>query len=317
MTAGREHEQRLGLFGTQVRLLVGAPTAPSAFPAGLACARAVALLRRHQARLTRFDADSELSLLNADPREAVEVSSLTARAVEAALWAARRSGGLVDPVVLDAMESAGYARSRAGQERGPLTAALALAPARAPAVPAPGAAWRRISVAGDVVSRPAGTRLDLGGTAKGLAADRAAALLDGHATFAVDAGGDIVIGGTAGTPRQVTVDDPLRGGAAHTFELAAGAVATSGLATRVWSDGERFSHHLIDPATGRPAWTGVIQATAVAATGLEAETLAKTALLRGPSEGLDVLERNGGVLITDDGEVLVAGSLGAKREVAA
>ena len=67
------------------------------------------------------------------------------------------------------------------------------------------------------------------------------------------------------------------------LRLATGAVATSGLNVRLWrrADGTP-AHHLLDPATGDPAWTGVVGATALAPTALEAETLAKAALLSGP-----------------------------------
>ena len=166
--------------------------------------------------------------------------------------------------------------------------------------------------------RPAGVRLDLGGTAKGLAADRAAAHLARQTTFAIDAGGDIVLGGASGLARRVSVANPLEPGtAALDFELISGAVATSGLATRVWRTPTGYAHHLIDPSTCRPAWTGVIQATAVAGTGLEAEALAKTALLSGPEAGLDLLRPAGGVLVLDDGEVLVAGAPGLAQRAAA
>ena len=85
-----------------------------------------------------------------------------------------------------------------------------------------------------------------------------------------------------------------------------GAVATSGLRTRIWGTDEGFAHHLIDPARGTPAWTGVIQATALAPTALEAETLAKIALLRGRRAGREMLAQRGGALILDDGRVLLA-----------
>jgi thiamine biosynthesis lipoprotein len=97
----------------------------------------------------------------------------------------------------------------------------------------------------------------------------------------------------------------VTGSTAHTLLVRDGGVATSGIDVRVWErdDGE-FGHHLIDPATGRPAWTGLIAATAVAPTALEAEALAKAALLSGPAGGRRLLAtRHGGVLIHDDGEV--------------
>ena len=133
-----------------------------------------------------------------------------------------------------------------------------------------------------MIRLPAGVRLDLGGSAKGLAADLAADLLAGHPGYAVDAGGDIRIGGTQPAPRAVHIQHPLHDEIAHSFTVTTGAVATSGLQTRVWHTEDGFAHHLIDPARGTPAWTGVIQASALAPTALEAETLAKTALLRGP-----------------------------------
>lgn len=317
-TAVREHERLLALFGTSVRLLAGPPARGISPPAQLASAAAEALLRRHHRALTRFDAHSELSLVNADPTPARRVSELTAAAIAAALWAAERSGGLVDPTLLGPLEHAGYAHSRAGAEPAPLRDALRSAPARRPAAPAPDEPWRAIATTGDTVSRPAGMRLDLGGTAKGLAADRAAALLARQTTFAVDAGGDIVLGGASGVARQVSVAHPLEPDtAALDFELVRGAVATSGLATRVWRTPSGYAHHLIDPSTGLPAWTGVIQATAVASTGLEAETLAKSALLSGPEAGFAMLHPAGGVLVLDDGEVLVAGALRRPLKAAA
>jgi len=305
----REVERRLDLFGTSVRILVGGP-APEGEPSPeLAAAVAQAVLQGCQRELTRFDPDSELSRLNADPRPAHVTSKLVAGAVAAAVGAAERSDGLVDPTLLGAMEDVGYAGSRAGVEPASLGDALQVAPARRQAAPAREPAWRWIAVIGREVRRPAGLRLDLGGTAKGFAADRAAAALRNQHTFAVDAGGDIVMGGRGGVPRTVTIAHPLEGGRAIQFVLAAGAVATSGLGTRIWRTETGFAHHLLDPSTGQPAWTGVIQATALASNGLEAETLAKTALLSGPDQGLQLLERTGGALVLDDGRIVLAGPL--------
>ena len=106
------------------------------------------------------------------------------------------------------------------------------------------------------------------------------------------------------------IADPLTGGGLRQeFTLAEGAVATSGIGTRLWEIGNGYAHHLLDPSTGRPAWTGVIQATALAPTAVEAEARAKTALLRGAREGIAVLERHGGVLLLDDGSLRTAGRL--------
>jgi thiamine biosynthesis lipoprotein len=310
-----ERELRLKLFGTTVRILVGG--LPSGAHPVLAASGAAAILGRHQRALTRFEPDSELSRLNGDPAPVRVVSELTAGAVRAGLSAAQRSGGLVDPTLLGALEAAGYARSRNGAEPASLRDALRSAPERRPAGAASRPAWREVSVHGHEVRRPPGVRLDLGGTAKGLAADRAAALLAGHDTFAIDAGGDLVLGGRSGAPRTVAVADPLDAARVARFELAAGAVATSGIGTRVWRTETGFAHHLLDPATGLPAWTGVIQATALGGDCVEAELLAKTALLSGPARGAELLERNGGVLVLDDGEIVLAGALRERTRAAA
>jgi thiamine biosynthesis lipoprotein len=263
------------------------------------------LLDRFDAALSRFDPDSELSVFNRDPRSAVPASALLRSAVRASLWAARRSGGLVDPTLLGDLERHGYRTSLAGAAAPPVRAALAAAPERRPASARPDARWQAVSIddAGACIVRPPGLRLDTGGTTKGLAADGVALLLDGDEQFVVDCAGDLRI--RALTPLDVTVEHPLTGEAAHTLRIADGAVATSGIGRRLWElpDGAGFAHHLIDPATGAPAWTGLLSATALAPTALEAETLAKTALLAGPRAARELLCASGGVLVHDDGDV--------------
>ena len=118
--------------------------------------------------------------------------------------------------------------------------------------------------------RPPGLRLDSGGVAKGLFADLLALELGAHDAFAVDCAGDLRVGGAAGMVRPVRVADPFDGHTLHIFELVDRGVATSGIGRRSWLDGDaRPAHHLLDPTTGRPAFTGVVQATAVGLRPLE------------------------------------------------
>jgi thiamine biosynthesis lipoprotein len=238
----------------------------------------------------------------------VRVSTQLAAALEAALETARLTDGLVDPTLLQELERAGYATSRVGVEPANLREALAAAPPRTAARPRREAPWRRVEIVGGYVRRPAGMRFDLGGSAKGLAADSAAALLADHDSFAVDVGGDIAFGGQADLPRIVVVQHPFDHRRDLRFPLVRGAIATSGLASRVWeTPGGGFAHHLMNPSTGEPAWTGVIQATALAPTAVAAEALAKAALLAGPEAGRLLLAAHGGALVLDDGRVSVAG----------
>jgi FAD:protein FMN transferase len=283
-------------MGTQVRLLA-APGAP------LPAARA--LVEDLEARLSRFDPGSELSLLNEDPREAVPASPALRDAVKVALAGAAATGGLADPTLLGAVVRAGYSRSLVGRPRADLAQALAAAPPALPGAPDPAADWRRIHVddrAGTVI-RPAGVRIDVGGSAKGFAADRAAALLAPHGPCAADVGGDMRVHGT----HPVLVHNPLANRPAHRLELRDEAVATSGIDRRLWWErGHRPAHHLLDPATGRPAWTGVLTATARAPSAALAEALAKAAVLAGPARAPAVLARYGGVVIATDGAVVIA-----------
>ena len=307
-----EHDHRFRAFATDIRILVDAAT-----PLDALCVHA--LFQRLHRTLTRFDRGSELSALNARAGEEMAASATLLCAVEAALWAARASAGIVDPTILDALEHTGYAGSRDGESPAALADALAAAPARQPAAPRPSSRWRDIALdpSRHTIRLPADVRLDLGGSAKGLAADLAADLLAGHRGYAVDEGGDIRIGGTHPAPRAVHIRHPLHDGIAHSFTVTTGAVATSGLQTRVWRTEDGFAHHLIDAARGAPAWTGVIQASALAPTALEAEMLAKTALLRGPDAGAELLTRHGGALILDDGRLLLAGGLATATRAAA
>ncbi|HEU4461577.1 MAG TPA: FAD:protein FMN transferase, partial [Solirubrobacterales bacterium] len=230
------------------------------------------------------------------------------------------AGLLVDPTLVDQIEGAGYASSRVGAVPAPLRTALAAAPARRPAAPDPAANWRRFQVdeTRGEIGRPPGLRFDSGGIGKGLAADLIAASLEGYGRFVVDCGGDIRIGGRDASrwPRTVAVEHPLSGGRPYVVSLRAGGIATSGLDVRIWRrrDGG-FAHHLLDPATGAPAWTGLVGVTALGASTLEAETLSKAALLAGPARGRELLAARGGLLVHDSGRVELAGRLAAPPRV--
>jgi thiamine biosynthesis lipoprotein len=126
-------------------------------------------------------------------------------------------------------------------------------------------------------------------------------MLDTHPSFAVNCAGDLLIGGSGRTTRAIRVESPFDGRILHTFESARTGVATSGIGRRSWlgRDGKP-AHHLLDPASGRPAFTGIVQVTALAPSALLAEIYAKAALLGGPRAAHGWL-RHGGVIVFDDG----------------
>jgi thiamine biosynthesis lipoprotein len=305
-------------MGSDVRLIVEAPLGRELLPPAEAAAGERRYIEDFARRLSRFRADSELCVLNADPRAEVPASILLRTAVAAGQWAAERSGGLVDPTLVDEIEAVGYETSRDRCEPAPLSAALALAPAPRPARPRARARWREIEVDHErgVVRRPPGLRIDTGGTGKGLAADAVAHRLRGYTRFVVDCGGDIAVGGVGAQlePVAIEVEHPLTGECAHTLHLARGGIATSGLNVRIWrrEDGT-FAHHLLDPSSGEPAWSGLIGATALAPSALEAETLSKIALLSGPAGARLALAEHGGLVVHDDGDVEPIGPVDSRR----
>jgi thiamine biosynthesis lipoprotein len=299
MSAREEANATFACFGSTCAAFVRDGGEPGL--AGEAVARVRGQLLAWHERFSRFLADSELSRLNRDPRREVPVTPLMARFAQAVHSAGSLTGGLVDATLLDELETAGYTADL--REPASLERALALAPPRRAAGPAAAARWREIEVerASATVVRPPGVKLDSGGLAKGMFADVLAEELAEHAGFAVDCAGDLAIGGSAGIVRPVNVASPFDGHTIHTFELRRSGVATSGIGRRRWVDhAGRPAHHLLDPATGEPAFTGIVQVTALAPSALMAEIRAKAAILSGPRHAPRWLA-HGGVIVFDDG----------------
>lgn len=312
--AGVEHDITFRCMGSDIRFLIGPPVEPGLPSAEQAAASARKFIEDFNQSLSRFREDSELTAMNGDPRPEVPASELLRTAVKAAVWSAESTGGLLDPTLVGALEDAGYATSLDGVESAPLAEALASAPPRRPASPDPASRWREVEVDDEagVVRRPAGVRIDTGGTGKGLAADLVGARLEGYSRFVVDCGGDIRVGGpdAVANPYGIEVEHPLTRERIIALRLGQGGVATSGLNVRIWRlPGGGHHHHLLDPATHEPAWTGLVGVTAIGRSALEAETLAKAALLRGPEGARELLAETGGVLVHDDGRSELVGPI--------
>jgi FAD:protein FMN transferase len=314
LTGRSEHTKTFTCLGGYCTVAVGG-SGPAGGSAKAVTAATDALLAWHES-FSRFKPESELSSLNRDPRERVPVSAMMARFVQAATEAASATGGLVDPTLLDEIEEAGY---RADRLRGTaaLALTLALASPRRPAGPHPDARWRQISidVPGGSVSRPPGVKLDGGGIVKGLFADALGEMLSEHRSFAVDCEGDRRFGGTGDIERTIQVASPFDRQILHEYAISDGAISTTGISKRSWLEGGKPAHHLLDPATGRPAYTGVVEVTALAPTALEGEALAKAAILSGPDAAPDWL-RHGGVIVFDDGSHAVVAAPTAPKPLA-
>lgn len=283
-------------MGTRVELLLEAPPGARAV-ASLAIAAAE--VHRLEALLSRFRPDSELSRLNVAGRLAVGDDLL--RLTHLALAARERTAGAFDPTVHHALAAAGYDRTfelvRAG------------APEAQAADVTPCGGGVTIDAAAGVVELEPGYALDLGGIAKGYAADSACRLLAAGGPCLVNAGGDIAVSGPPASgswPVGVkTARDPL------TLALAEGGLATSGTDGRRWRRNGRRLHHLIDPRTSRPAHTDLLRVSVAAEAAVDAEVEAKALLLAGERSARDRAERRElrAVLVTVDGRTLLTGGL--------
>ncbi|WP_439381726.1 FAD:protein FMN transferase [Amycolatopsis lexingtonensis] len=221
---------------------------------------AAELLREELAAIdracSRFRADSEISRLHEKAGKQIRVGPLLAEALGVALRAARVSDGLVDPTVGSAVRDLGYDRDFAEVAAREVGSAVGRDDF-APPTPAPG--WHRVlfDPGPRLVVLPRGIRLDLGATAKALAADRAARWI--HSVVGcgvlVNLGGDLRAAGCGpvggwqvalADDHASAVDSPDATVALHR-DLA---LATSGITRRRWRHGGRTVHHIVDPRTG-------------------------------------------------------------------
>ncbi len=301
-----------------------AATPEQAAAASRAADACMAWLDEVDHRLSRFNPESELSRLNAAEDRWFAASALLFEAVAVALHAAQSSGGLFDPTLLRQIEALGYDRDFAqiahrevsGRESAPL----------APDPPASLAGWRDIELdhRRRRIRQRNGARIDLGGIAKGWAADVALSrFCEDFPGALINVGGDLRLRGgpEPGVAWSVGIRDP-RDEAAYTdsdtptrtvatVTLSRGGMATSGALRRWWLQGGLRQHHLLDPRTGRPIalWVDdcgtrqessyhperdgrrlLATATALAPTAARAEVAAKVALLRGYPEALRRVE---------------------------
>ena len=216
---------------------------------------------------SRFDPMSELMMLRPGR---TRVSPMLARLLAAALRVAERTEGAVDPTIGGSLVALGYDRD---------IGALSGDSREVTVVPAPG--WHHLRLDGDELTLPAGVLLDLGATAKALAADLAAARVAEQLGTGVllELGGDIATAGPAPGGWQVLVQD-LPGDPAQQVTLASGAaLATSSTVRRTWAGGTR--HHVVDPTTGRSSRAPWRTVSVVASSCLDANAVATATLAMG------------------------------------
>ncbi len=295
-----EQGRRFRSMATDVTLRVVDP-GPGAAEA---LRRAVDAIELVASTCTRFDPDSPLMQVNADPRRWHEVPPTVFEALLEAAAAYEATDGLFDPRVLDTLRAWGYDRSLSFESGTPAltgTGDCPTAPGRRRWRPAFDAPRRRVRLG------PA--PVDLGGIGKGLAVRWAAAELAGAGrAVLVDAGGDLHAAGTGpdGEGWLVAVEDP-RGGTdpVAVLRLEDSACATSSVRVRHWSVDGQPVHHLIDPRSGRPGGDGLQSVTVVGADPATCEVWSKSLFLGGRGQVRQVADERGlaALLVDDEGVV--------------
>lgn len=281
------------------------------------------------AAASRFSPDSELSRVNAGAGRRIEVSPLLLEAVALGVRAAQITGGAVDPTLGQSLIAAGYDRdwtelapapTRLPQVRTQLRAIdlepALRRPARIVVRRRPVAAWRRIELGADPpsVRLPPGVTLDLGATAKALAADRAAQAghLAGDVGVLVSLGGDIA---TRGEPPEtgwqiLTTDDHRAppDAVGQIVSIRSGGLATSSITTRRWSHHGQPMHHIFDPTAGEPVRSCWRTATVAASSCADANIASTAAIVLGTAAAGWLAEQGlPARLVALDGAVRIVG----------
>lgn len=246
--------------------------------------RAVAWFARIEAVCSRFDAQSELRQLSTRVGRSVPVSPLLFEAVQFALAVADETQGAFDPTVGHRMEARGF---NIEYRTGDVVQSHIDAPTDT--------SYRDVELDARArtitLHRP--LLLDLGAIAKGLAVDMASRELTPFVNFAIDAGGDLFLGGHNSDSVDWTVGIRHPRDATQIFEtlrVSNHAVCTSGDYARHLL-GVPTTHHIMQPLTGAST-TAVASVTVIATSAMIADAFATAAFVLGPIDGLALLQRH-------------------------
>lgn len=273
---------------------------------------AEAEIHRLDSLLSISSSGGELYAANRDG--AAQLSAETAGVLRAALTAQELTGGAFDPTMLPLMELWGFTTGEyAVPDDAELSSALALT------------GRGRVTLEGERVSLAEGTQLDFGGIAKGYASDRVIDLMRsmGAESAIVTLGGNVQTLGSkpGGEAWRIAIRDPED--AAENLGVVSVrdmAVVTSGGYERYFEADGKSYHHIIDPATGRPAESGLVSVTIICSEGITADILS-TALFVMGLEASTEFWRSGAysfeaILLDDAGELWVTEGIADSFETA-
>lgn len=246
------------------------------------------------------DPDSDIYAVNHSDGQPVNISEETADLLSFALQMAEETDGALEPTIYPVLTAWGFTTE---ENRVPsdteITELLK------------NVGYERIRLEDTTVQLDSGMMLDLGSVGKGYAGDLAAQVLkdNGITSALLDLGGNIQAVGNKsdGSPWRLGLRDPFSDGTLGVLEISNQAVVTSGAYERyfIGEDGTRYGH-IIDPATGYPAESGLASATVIADEGRLCDALSTSLYVMGTEQGIEYWRQHQNfdmILITEDGEI--------------
>ena len=246
------------------------------------------------------DPDSDIYAVNHSDGQLVNISEETAELVSFALQMAEETDGALEPTIYPVLTAWGFTTE---ENRVPSDAEITEL--------LKNVGYEQIRLEGTTVQLDSGMMLDLGSVGKGYAGDLAAQVLkdSGITSALLDLGGNIQAVGSKsnGCPWRLGLRDPFSDGTLGVLEISNQAVVTSGAYERyfIGEDGTRYGH-IIDPATGYPAESGLASATVIAEEGRLCDALSTSLYVMGRSRAIEYWQQHQNfdmILITEDGEI--------------
>lgn len=250
--------------------------------------------------------NSEIYAVNRSGGKTVNVSPETAAALFLSLQISEETGGALDCTVYPVLAEWGFTNGNYKiPERERLASLLE------------NVGYERVAVSGYAVSVPQGTQIDLGAVGKGCAGDILAEIMreNGVSSALLDLGGNVQAVGAKpdGTTWRIGLRNPFGEGVFAALELTDRAAVTSGGYERyfIGEDGERYCH-IIDPATGKPAKSGLASATAVGESGGLCDALSTAVFVMGLEKASELWRSRRDfemVLVAEDGGIYITAGL--------
>lgn len=249
-------------------------------------------------RFSRFISDNELAEFNNSPNIKLTVSSMMAELLRATKHYYLKTKGIFDPTIINNLEAVGYNKSFDKinpEDKNKAASKLDLEKLRVAFLKRPKMSTLQIN--GQIVERPRGLRIDLGGIGKGYIVD----LLSQEKfstveNYWISAGGDIFVSGSFDkkTGWDIGVQNPYQPAANIFFLNTKGeklGIATSGIIKRAGQNQGFTWHHIIDPRNGLPVINDILSVTVISSSATRADIFAKTVLILGTKNGLDFIEK--------------------------